>query len=114
MYKTKAYSAASATSPLASTTIPRRDPTERDVQIEILFCGICHSDLHQVRNEWQRRHAHRLPVRAGPRDRRPRHQGRLGGHQVQAGRPRRRRLPGRLGPHLPATARPASSSSART
>jgi uncharacterized zinc-type alcohol dehydrogenase-like protein len=52
MYKTKAYSAASATSPLASTTIPRRDPTERDVQIEILFCGICHSDLHQVRNEW--------------------------------------------------------------
>jgi alcohol dehydrogenase (NADP+) len=52
MYNTKAYSAASATSPLASTTIPRRGPTERDVQIEILFCGICHSDLHQVRNEW--------------------------------------------------------------
>ena len=45
-YNAKAYSAASATSPLASTTIPRRDPTERDVQIEILFCGICHSDLH--------------------------------------------------------------------
>ena len=35
-----------------STTITRRDPTEHDVQIEILFCGICHSDLHQVRNEW--------------------------------------------------------------
>jgi uncharacterized zinc-type alcohol dehydrogenase-like protein len=52
MYKTKAYSAAGATSPLASTTIPRRDPTPNDVQIEILFCGICHSDLHQVRNEW--------------------------------------------------------------
>jgi uncharacterized zinc-type alcohol dehydrogenase-like protein len=52
MYKTKAYSAASATSPLASTSITRRDPTESDVQIEILFCGICHSDLHQVRNEW--------------------------------------------------------------
>ena len=52
MYKAKAYSAASAASPLASTTIPRRDPTERDVQIEILFCGICHSDIHQVRNEW--------------------------------------------------------------
>jgi uncharacterized zinc-type alcohol dehydrogenase-like protein len=52
MYHAKAYSAASATSPLASTTITRRDPTERDVQIEILFCGICHSDLHQVRNEW--------------------------------------------------------------
>jgi uncharacterized zinc-type alcohol dehydrogenase-like protein len=51
-YNAKAYSAASATSQLASTTIPRRGPTEHDVQIEILFCGICHSDLHQVRNEW--------------------------------------------------------------
>jgi uncharacterized zinc-type alcohol dehydrogenase-like protein len=52
MYNARAYSAASAKSPLASTTIARRDPTENDVQIEILFCGICHSDLHQVRNEW--------------------------------------------------------------
>ena len=52
MYNTKAYSAASATLPLASTKIQRRDPTEHDVQIEILFCGICHSDLHSVRNEW--------------------------------------------------------------
>ncbi len=52
MYNAKAYSAASATSPLASTVIARRDPTPNDVQIEILFCGICHSDLHQVRNEW--------------------------------------------------------------
>jgi alcohol dehydrogenase (NADP+) len=52
MYQARAYSAASATSPLASTTIPRRDTTEHDVQIEILFCGICHSDLHSVRNEW--------------------------------------------------------------
>ena len=52
MYKAKAYSVASATSPFGSTTIARRDPTEHDVQIEILFCGICHSDLHQARNEW--------------------------------------------------------------
>src|SRR2546422_8459958 len=52
MYKTRAYSAASAASRLASTKIDRREPTERDVQIEILFCGICHSDLHSVRNEW--------------------------------------------------------------
>jgi uncharacterized zinc-type alcohol dehydrogenase-like protein len=52
MYNAKAYSAASATSPLASTSIARRDPTETDIQIEILFCGICHSDLHQVRDEW--------------------------------------------------------------
>ncbi|MDX1934431.1 MAG: NAD(P)-dependent alcohol dehydrogenase [Capsulimonadales bacterium] len=52
MYDTRAYSADAATSPLAPRTIPRRDPTERDVRIEILFCGICHSDLHTVRNEW--------------------------------------------------------------
>ncbi|MDF5714255.1 MAG: NAD(P)-dependent alcohol dehydrogenase [Rhizonema sp. NSF051] len=52
MYNTKAYSADSATSPLSYTNIPRRNPTEHDVQIEILFCGICHSDLHSVRNEW--------------------------------------------------------------
>lgn len=52
MTQAKAYSAASATSPLAATTIPRRDPKDTDVQIEILFCGICHSDLHTVRDEW--------------------------------------------------------------
>ncbi len=52
MYKAKAYSVASATSPFASTTIARRDLTDDDVQIEILFCGICHSDLHTARNEW--------------------------------------------------------------
>jgi uncharacterized zinc-type alcohol dehydrogenase-like protein len=52
MYNTKAYSAASATSALAYTTIARREPTEHDVQIEILFCGVCHSDLHTVRDDW--------------------------------------------------------------
>jgi uncharacterized zinc-type alcohol dehydrogenase-like protein len=52
MYNAKAYAVSSATSPFASTKIARRDPTEHDVQIEILFCGICHSDLHQARNEW--------------------------------------------------------------
>ncbi len=52
MYNAKAYSAASATAPLSSDTIERRDLTEHDVQIEILFCGICHSDLHMVRDEW--------------------------------------------------------------
>jgi alcohol dehydrogenase (NADP+) len=51
-YKAKAYAAASAKSPLAPVMIPRRDPGEHDVQIQVLFCGICHSDLHQVRNEW--------------------------------------------------------------
>lgn len=52
MYNAKAYSAATATAPLTSTTIKRRDLTEHDVQIKILFCGICHSDYHTVRNEW--------------------------------------------------------------
>jgi alcohol dehydrogenase (NADP+) len=53
MYNAKSYAAPSATSPLASHSITRRDPTDSDVQIEILFCGVCHSDLHQVRNEWE-------------------------------------------------------------
>ena len=52
MYKAKAYSVTSATSPFASDIIQRRETTERDVQIEILFCGICHSDLHTARDEW--------------------------------------------------------------
>jgi alcohol dehydrogenase (NADP+) len=52
MKNTKAYAAASATSPLALDIIKRREPTDRDVQIEILYCGICHSDLHTVRDEW--------------------------------------------------------------
>src|SRR5918911_4484089 len=51
-YKAKAYSSGSSTSPLAPATIPRREPDDDDVQIEILFCGICHSDLHTVRSEW--------------------------------------------------------------
>ena len=51
-YDARAYAATSATSPLAATTIPRRIPTDHDVQIDILFCGICHSDLHYVRDEW--------------------------------------------------------------
>jgi len=52
MYTAKAYSVASATSPFTSNTIPRRETTEHDVQVEILYCGICHSDLHTARDEW--------------------------------------------------------------
>jgi uncharacterized zinc-type alcohol dehydrogenase-like protein len=52
-YEAKAYASPGATSPLAPATIRRRTPGPQDVQIEVLFCGICHSDLHQVRNEWQ-------------------------------------------------------------
>jgi alcohol dehydrogenase (NADP+) len=49
---TKAFAAQSATSPLGPATIQRRDPLPTDVEIEILFCGVCHSDLHMARNEW--------------------------------------------------------------
>lgn len=50
--KTKSYAANTATTPLAPFSFDRRDPGECDVQIEILFCGVCHSDVHTVRNEW--------------------------------------------------------------
>jgi len=53
MNKARAYSAGSPSAPLARTTITRRDPAEQDIQIEILYCGICHSDLHTVRDEWR-------------------------------------------------------------
>jgi uncharacterized zinc-type alcohol dehydrogenase-like protein len=53
MPNTQAYAAPSATTPLAPYSFDRREPGPHDVQIEILFCGICHSDLHQVRNEWK-------------------------------------------------------------
>jgi alcohol dehydrogenase (NADP+) len=52
-FTARAYSAQTATSGLAPFTIRRRSPRPQDVQIEILYCGVCHSDLHQVRNEWE-------------------------------------------------------------
>ena len=115
MYNAKAYSAASATSPLAPTTIPRRDPTDRDVQIEILFCGICHSDLHYGPQRVER--ASCPPsTRSCP------------GHEIvgrvtkvgsavtkfKAGDLAARRLPGRLGPHLPELPGGSRATSART
>ncbi|MDD5279264.1 NAD(P)-dependent alcohol dehydrogenase [Acidithiobacillus sp.] len=50
---TKAYAAQSSTSPLAPHEIERRQPGPDDVKIEILYCGVCHSDLHTARNEWK-------------------------------------------------------------
>ena len=50
---TKAYAARSADAPLAPFTLDRRDPLPTDVALDVLFCGVCHSDLHQARNEWQ-------------------------------------------------------------
>src|ERR671919_1820672 len=52
-YEVRAYAASEASSRLAPATIRRRIPRPQDVQLEVLFCGVCHSDLHQARNEWQ-------------------------------------------------------------
>jgi alcohol dehydrogenase (NADP+) len=48
----RAYAAQTASSPLAPFSVPRREPGPDDVAIDILYCGVCHSDLHQARNEW--------------------------------------------------------------
>jgi len=52
MYTAIGYAAQSATTPLAPMSFERRSPRADDVAIEILFCGVCHSDIHQARNEW--------------------------------------------------------------
>jgi uncharacterized zinc-type alcohol dehydrogenase-like protein len=52
MIRTAAYATTAATEPLGPFTIERREPGPHDVLIEILFCGVCHSDLHQARGEW--------------------------------------------------------------
>lgn len=49
---TRAFAAQSATAPLGPFAIERRAPLPKDVEIDILFCGVCHSDLHFARNEW--------------------------------------------------------------
>ncbi len=53
MSVTKAYAAQSPTTPLAPFQIDRRALRANDVQLEILFCGVCHSDIHMARNEWK-------------------------------------------------------------
>ncbi|WP_119153134.1 NAD(P)-dependent alcohol dehydrogenase [Caldimonas tepidiphila] len=52
MIQTRGYAAQHATAPLALFGFVRRPPGPRDVQIDILYCGVCHSDLHTARNEW--------------------------------------------------------------
>ena len=52
MFTCTGYAAEAATAPLAPFTFERRDPGPMDVRIDILYCGVCHSDLHQARNEW--------------------------------------------------------------
>ena len=50
--RTPAYAAPSADEPLAPFTVERREPRAHEVLIDILYCGVCHSDIHQVRDEW--------------------------------------------------------------
>ena len=52
MQKTLGYAAHNHNTPLEAFSFERREPLANDVQIEILYCGVCHSDIHQVRNEW--------------------------------------------------------------
>ena len=52
MIRIPAYAAPKAKAPLAPFSIERRDPAANDVHIEILYCGVCHSDIHQARDEW--------------------------------------------------------------
>ncbi|MCC7009846.1 MAG: NAD(P)-dependent alcohol dehydrogenase [Acidobacteria bacterium] len=52
----RAYGALDKSAPLAPLTIERRDPTSRDVELDVLYCGVCHSDLHTVRSEWTGTH----------------------------------------------------------
>ncbi|HEX3129404.1 MAG TPA: NAD(P)-dependent alcohol dehydrogenase [Thermoanaerobaculia bacterium] len=53
MISTQGYAARSATTPLTPFSFERREPGPQDVQIEILYCGVCHSDIHTVRSEWE-------------------------------------------------------------
>ena len=59
--KAQAYAAQTATSQLSPITIERRDPGKNDVAIDILYCGICHSDIHTARNEWGNTHYPNVP-----------------------------------------------------
>jgi len=52
MKQVKAYGTAAATQTLKEMEINRREPTAHDIEIDILYCGVCHSDLHTARNDW--------------------------------------------------------------
>ena len=52
MFPTKSFAALDPKKPLQAFTIQRREPGTNDVQIKIMYCGICHTDIHQARNEW--------------------------------------------------------------
>jgi uncharacterized zinc-type alcohol dehydrogenase-like protein len=52
MFQCTGFATRNANEPLAAYSFNRRDPGPKDVKIEILYCGVCHSDLHQARDEW--------------------------------------------------------------
>ena len=60
--KVKGYAATSSTAPLTPFTFERRDPLSDDVVVDILHCGVCHSDIHSARNEW---HSSKYPLVPG-------------------------------------------------
>lgn len=91
MIKTRGYAAHSGDQPLQPFHFERRAPGAGDVQIDILYCGVCHSDLHTVRNEWNNTlypsvPGHEIVGRVSGR--------RRSGRQIQGRRHRRRRLHG--------------------
>ena len=59
--KTAAYGARAAKAPLEPLSIERRKPRPRDIEIEILYCGICHSDVHKVNDDWASTHFPVIP-----------------------------------------------------
>ncbi len=59
----KAFAAPKANTPLAPWSFDRREPRANDVEMEVLFCGVCHSDVHQARDEWGPQH---IPHGPGP------------------------------------------------
>ena len=63
-FAAKAFAAQNTSGSMAPHTLQRREPRPQDVQIEILYCGVCHSDLHQVRERMGGSHADGLSVRA--------------------------------------------------
>ena len=91
MVKAKAYAAVDEHSPLAPYDIERRQPGPHDVQIEIAYCGVCHSDLHTGRYEsgdtlYPCVPGHEIVGHVSAS---------AGGHRIQGRRPGRGRLPGR-------------------
>jgi uncharacterized zinc-type alcohol dehydrogenase-like protein len=65
MFKVKAYAALARNSELVPFSIERREPSPQDVLIRILYCGICHSDVHQVRGDWGEMHPSHFPMVPG-------------------------------------------------